>query len=332
MPGRLWTESSLLQSRSNLPDGVNPWLADGLIVMVRSMEIRPVVADDAEEVARVRRETYSYKVMSPAAARHMITVQSPGERFLALVAESGGRLVAWGAAGLSVWTSEPGQGHLSIYVHPDHRRQGIGAALSDRLHEHLTEIGVVRAGTSAKPEGLDFAERRGYDGTRLMHFSGVDVRTLPEQPATPDGLELVTLDQLEPQQVYAADAIATMDEPGDTIADQIAYEDWLEETWNSPANNHELGVAAMAGDEVAAFTATYKDGDRMWTGMTGSLPAYRGRGLAKLVKSVALRRAAAAGVVTALTANDDENGPMLAINNWLGYRRIATEHVLLRTL
>jgi GNAT superfamily N-acetyltransferase len=296
------------------------------------MEIRPAVAEDAEEVARVRRETFTYKVLSPATARHMITVQAPGEQFLALVAESAGRLVAWGSAGSSVWTSEPGQGHLSIYVHPGHRRQGIGGALSDRLHDHLGEIGVVRVNTSAQPDGLDFAKRRGYDGTRLTHFSGADPRTLPEQPATPDGIELVTLDQLEPQQVYAADAVASLDEPSDSPLDQIDFEDWLEETWNSPGGNHELGVAAMVGDEVAAFTATYRDGDRMWTGMTGSIPAYRGRGLAKLVKSVALRKAAAAGVTTALTANDDENGPMLAINNWLGYRRIATEHGLLRTL
>ncbi|QNE21500.1 hypothetical protein F1D05_30760 [Kribbella qitaiheensis] len=36
------------------------------------MEIRPVVADDAEEIARLRRETFAYKVMSPAAARNMI--------------------------------------------------------------------------------------------------------------------------------------------------------------------------------------------------------------------------------------------------------------------
>ena len=47
---------------------------------------------------------------------------------------------------------------------------------------------------------------------------------------------------------------------------------------------------------------------------------------------VALRRAAAAGIVGAFTSNDDENGPMLAVNNWLGYRRGETQTGLLRTL
>jgi len=66
--------------------------------------------------------------------------------------------------------------------------------------------------------------------------------------------------------------------------------------------------------------------------MTGTIPAHRGRGLAKLVKSVALRRAAQAGVSGAFTSNDDENGPMLAVNNWLGYRRVQTQFGLLPSL
>ena len=161
------------------------------------------MADDAEEVARLRRETYTYKVLSADAARHMITVQSPGERFLALVAESEGRLVGWGSAGLNVWTSEEGQGNISVYVHPEHRLQGIGGALSDRLHDHLREIGAVRVSTATQPSGLDFAKRRGYDGTRQTHFSGIDPRVLPELPATPEGVELKRIDELQPEQVYA---------------------------------------------------------------------------------------------------------------------------------
>jgi RimJ/RimL family protein N-acetyltransferase len=59
------------------------------------------------------------------------------------------------------------------------------------------------------------------------------------------------------------------------------------------------------------------------------MPQYRGRGLAKLVKAAALHRAAAAGVEGAYTANYDGNTPMLAVNDWLGYHRIATHAVLI---
>lgn len=300
--------------------------------MTTGVVIRSAVEDDADAVTAVRRAVYSYKVMSPAATRHMITVQLPGERFLPLVAESGGDVVAWGSAGMNIWTSAPGQGQLSIYVHPDHRNQGIGTALADRLHQHLTEVGAIRVRTFVHPDGLEFAHNLGYDGTRQMHYAGVDLRSLPEQPETPDGIELVAFDRVDPRQAYTADSIASLDEPADSPMDSVEYEQWFEEIWTGPALDKSLSVAAMAGDEMVAFTVVETAGDRAWSGMTGTIPAYRRRGLAKLVKSVALRRAAAAGVTAAYTSNDDENGPMLAVNNWLGYQRVQTELALLRTL
>jgi RimJ/RimL family protein N-acetyltransferase len=60
-----------------------------------------------------------------------------------------------------------------------------------------------------------------------------------------------------------------------------------------------------------------------------TLPEFRGRGLAKLVKAAALHRAAEAGVHGAYTANYDGNTPMIAVNEWLGYHRIATHAVLI---
>ena len=300
--------------------------------MTSGVVIRAAVVDDADGVAAVRRAVYSYKVLSPAATRHMITVSAPEERFLALVAESDGELVAWGSAALNIWTSDAGQSGVSIYVHPDHRKQGIGSALSDRLHQHLSEVGAVRAKTFVQPEGLEFARNRGYDGARQMHYSGLDPRMLPKQPATPDGIELVSMDQVDPRQAYTADTVASLDEPGDSPLDSIEYDQWVEEIWNGPALDKLLSVAAMADDEMVCFTVVETDRDRAWSGMTGTIPSYRGRGLAKLVKSVALRRCAEAGITAAYTANDDENGPMLAINNWLGYRRVQTELGLLRPL
>ncbi|ADB31305.1 GCN5-related N-acetyltransferase [Kribbella flavida DSM 17836] len=296
------------------------------------MDLRPAVPDDAEAVSAVRRAVYSYSVMSPATTRHDIEAVVPEQRALRLVAEVDGRVVGWGAAGINTWTSDAGQAWLTVYVHPEHRLRGIGGALVGQLHEHLGEVGAVRVRTFATPAGLDFAKRRGYDGSRLMHYAGLDPRVLPEQPPTPEGIRLVGFDEVEPRQAYTADTIASLDEPGDSPLDAIDYDEWLREIWQGPALDKALSVAAMAGDEMVAFTAVETDGDRAWAGMTGTVPAYRGRGLAKLVKSVALRRAAAAGVTGAFTSNDDENGPMLAVNNWLGYRRVETQTGLLRTL
>src|SRR3954468_2346269 len=108
------------------------------------MRIRVMTADDAGAVSRLRRGIYSYSVMSPAYIRHQFATRSPAERHVGLVAEIDGQLVGMGAAGLNVWTSEPGQSEVAIQVHPEHRGQGIGGELAERLHAHLSEVGALR--------------------------------------------------------------------------------------------------------------------------------------------------------------------------------------------
>ncbi|MGC4943434.1 GNAT family N-acetyltransferase [Kribbella sp. DT2] len=297
------------------------------------MDIRPAHPDEAEALAAVRRDVFPFAVMSPATIRHIITTEGAGEKPLHLVGLDDGRVVAWGSASMNTWTSEAGQAGLHVHVHPDHRLRGIGGALAERLHEHLAAVDAVRVRTFASLSGVEFAKRRGYDGSRQMHCSGIDLRQpLPEPPPTPDGIELVGMDQVTARQAYDADTIASRDEPGDSPIDAVDFDEWVREIWENPGLDKALSVAAVAGDEIASFAAVETAGDRSWSSITGTLPAYRGRGLAKLVKSVALRRAAAAGITGAFTANDDENGPMLAVNNWLGYRRVETQTGLLRTL
>lgn len=53
--------------------------------------------------------------------------------------------------------------------------------------------------------------------------------------------------------------------------------------------------------------------------MTGTHPAYRGRGLARLEKEATIAWAAEAGLEYLLTSNDSTNAAMLALNKRLGY-------------
>ena len=108
--------------------------------------------------------------------------------------------------------------------------------------------------------------------------------------------------------------------------DLAHYEDWLNTTWRRPSFDRALTSVVVVDGAVAAFSAAITDGlTRYASGMTGTRRAFRGRGLAKLAKSDSLHRARAAGYRDAYTANDAENGPMLAVNTWFGYRICATE-------
>ena len=99
------------------------------------------------------------------------------------------------------------------------------------------------------------------------------------------------------------------------------YDEWLALDWGNPDLRRDLSAAVLDGDTVLSFVTTTADPGRgvIWSNLTGTIPAARGRGLAKVVKSVALTAARDAGFVTANTGNDAGNAPMLAVNEWLGY-------------
>lgn len=296
------------------------------------MDIRVAVPEDAEAVAALRRTVYPYFVMKAEQVAYELITRTPAENYEAWVASVDGEVVGWGAGGSNTWTSDEGISRINVDVHPGFRGRGIGTELARIAQDHLVAAGMKKIRAFATEAGVEFATRQGFEQTRLVHYSGVDPRVLPEMPPAPADLKIVSMATVSAEQAYLADIAAGADEPGDSPNDAVAFDQWMKDVWNAPVLDKELSVAVMAGDEIASFTAFERDDDRIWSGMTGTIPAYRGRGLAKLVKSVALRRAAEAGVVGAFTSNDDVNGPMLAVNDWLGYRRVATHTGLTRTL
>ena len=301
--------------------------------------VRVAVGADAEAVAGLREVVYPFLVVSAERLRRDIGEPPPQRRAGAWAAFEGDELVGFASCGLNTWTSETGIAGAGAYVHPDHRHRGIGSALAERVDVHLEQIGAKRVQAFVNQDSVGFAQARGYAGNREMHYVSLDLSTLPPAPPVPDGFRLVTAAEAGPELMYAADAAATLDEPSDAPADAIAYDDWLREIWDGPTLRWDLSIAAIADGpeaggrgEVAAFTAVEAYGDRAWSGMTGTLRRHRGRGLAKLVKVVALRKAAEAGIRTAATSMDRRNGPMQAVNTWLGYRHAATQLGMTRTL
>jgi GNAT superfamily N-acetyltransferase len=136
----------------------------------------------------------------------------------------------------------------------------------------------------------------------------------------------------DPRPLFELDAEVLRDEPGDVDHEFTDYEAWRRETWQHPLLSHALSAVALVGGRPAAFTMAHTDGKAYGTVMTGTRRAYRGRGLARLVKNTSLHRARAAGITEACTGNDTGNGPMLAVNTWLGYEVCATEVRCVREL
>ncbi|MGW3619339.1 GNAT family N-acetyltransferase [Micromonospora arida] len=290
------------------------------------MRIRVAHPDDAPGVVALRAIVFPYQVRGVESTRKMIAEPVPGRDWAAFVAEVDGQVVGWVTAQRNDSTSTAGFGDISLlHVHPEHRRRGIGGALLTTATGHLAPLGVRRLRAFAQPEALPFARRHGYEPSRELRFSALELNPAPALPEPPPGVRLRRIAELDPQRLYAADVAAALDEPGDVPVDSISYESWQYDVWDNLGLDKESSTAVEVDGEVAAFSLVKRDGDRMWSDFTGSLPGYRGRGLARLAKTAALHRAAANGVRVAYTSNDEANGPMLAINSRLGYRPVASE-------
>ncbi|MFI7414216.1 GNAT family N-acetyltransferase [Streptomyces sp. NPDC049627] len=308
-----------------------------MTVIVR--ELRPDVPADTEGFARVRRLALPYILFTSDSVRHTATHLHPDARYRPLIAEEDGEVIGTAQVHLVHDSPEAGQACLNVYVRPDRTHRGAGRLLVKAGEEYLAAQGATKllAWALDEPANHAFAERRGYTRGRSGHFLRLDLANgaLPPLPAVPPGVELHTAADFtdDPRPLFELDAETVLDEPSDVATEFTDYEAWVEETWKHPLLNHELTTVAVVDGRPAAFTVAYTDGEgRYSTAMTGTARAHRGRGLAKLVKNDSLRRARAAGCTEAFTGNDTGNGPMLAINKWLGYEICATEVRYVREL
>ncbi|TNH21647.1 GNAT family N-acetyltransferase [Micromonospora orduensis] len=297
------------------------------------MRIRVAQPDDAPGVVALRAMVFPYLVRGVASTRTMIADPPPGEDWTAFVAEVDGRVVGWVSAERIGTTSAANVGGINLlHVHPEHRRRGIGTALLTAATDHLRPLGIRRVRAMAQPDALPFARHHGYEPSREVRYSALDLNAAPALPEPPPGVRLHPIADLDPHLLYVADVASAADEPGDVPVDAKSYESWQYDVWDNLGLDKASSTAVEVDGAVVAFSLVKRDGDRMWSDYTGSVPAYRGRGLARLAKAAALHRAAANGVRIAYTSNDEANAPMLAINARLGYRPVASQWTCLADL
>jgi GNAT superfamily N-acetyltransferase len=293
-------------------------------VTIRELEER-----DAAAVTALLCEVDDARVLSPAGRLHRIRHQPERARHLELVAEVDGAVVAVATSGLDTSTSTAGACWASVSVTEAHRRRGIGSALHERVFEHLREIGGTKATSFFRwsAEGERWARARGWERVLRGPLIALDPRGVPE-PSVPPGLRCISMAELDnPHAVFEATRVAALDEPRPVRIDDIRYDEWLVEDYDHPDVDREASAVVVDGDQVAAFAYINIVGERAQHGFTGTMPDYRGRGLATAAKRYALRAAAAKGVTRVTTSNAEENAAMRAINRGLGFTPIG-EHVI----
>ena len=83
-----------------------------------------------------------------------------------------------------------------------------------------------------------------------------------------------------------------------------------------------VAVDEASGEAIGYASLMFAPGSTTiaWHDMTAVRPAFRGRGIASVLKRATIAWAIANGVETLETGNDQANAPMRAVNLALGYR------------
>ncbi|HZE39786.1 MAG TPA: GNAT family N-acetyltransferase [Stackebrandtia sp.] len=296
--------------------------------------VRPAESDrDAADIAAVMTEVFPYLVNDAESVAYRMRSTPESQRPLDLIAEADGRVVGHGHVVL-----EPDFGDAAarflVFVGRAHQGRGVGSALYQPMLEHARAIGAVKlVGRVCETAAFDVAARHGFAETRSERISHLSLDRAPAAVDPPEGIRVAALSDMEDfRALYDIDCAIIGDVPADEPLVNPPYEEWVAKFAADPRMNAECTVLALDGDTPVAVSWLDGHASRVWSSMTGVRREYRGRGLAKLVKTQALTRARDRGVTDAYTNNDSTNAGMLAVNDWLGYAFHAEQRVMVRVL
>ncbi|MGW7461188.1 GNAT family N-acetyltransferase [Streptomyces sp. NPDC054797] len=310
-------------------------------MMIRSLPVPPSAAEVDAWLA----------VLTAAAAGDQPRLPAPSRVEVAgrlCVAPARGRPVLWaadgdaGVAALLLFTEE-GNTHTAfldvLTVRPQARRRGVGTALWERVREELLAQGRTSVATLVDLDGPGeaFARSLGFENVLPMAWYEQELPAGADGPgrlpATP-GYEILTWHGLVPDawaQAAAAAHGAMEDAPTGDMDERIQR--WTAQRLHTlqqlvlDRGGEMLTVAAVTpGGEVAGYTEIVLADPAGAVALqydTVVVPAHRGRGLGRAVKLHMAARAAerypALRRITTTVA--DENTPMRAVNESLGWRR-----------
>jgi GNAT superfamily N-acetyltransferase len=277
--------------------------------------------------------------------RYRDATREPRERQLRIVAEvQPDGVVGYGQVGHIWWAFHPRRYLLRIQVHPAWQHRGIGAALFDRLLAELASWGAALVRTEApasRTTAIAFLDRRGFREWRRRWESVLEVANANLDPLVKahqrlpgQGIAITTYaDELARRgdrlahDVYAADTLFGSDEPaaaGDEGSAMMSFERFAATQLDSPdvlPSAHFLALDHGLIVGVSRLVREPKHADVLHQELTGTHPAYRGRGIAQALKLRTIQFAREHGYREIRTSNDSTNAPMLHINDAIGFQR-----------
>ena len=258
------------------------------------------------------------------------------------VAEAGDALAAVANIAQPMLSERDDTCVLRIHVHPDHRRQGLGARLHDALTARVADLDPAEYIASVREdqtEAIRFLERRGYGVALRSPQVTLDLTTF--DPAAHDaararidaaGFERTDFarwiarrgQDTAHRELHALESELLADVPhpeGHPIV-HPPYDEWRRLFEGIPGYRPEGYRLAVAPDGTLAGLSMVwpsQSGDLFDTGLTGVRAPWRRQGVAFALKVDAAQWAKAQGATGIKTENAEQNAGMRGINAALGF-------------
>lgn len=241
----------------------------------------------------------------------------------------------------------PGEFQIWVVVDPAKHKTGIGSLLYDAAQSFVRtqEVTSLKSETRENcPDGLRFAQKRGFSIERHHFESTLDLIAFEESPFLPEieslhesGIEIHSLAvfgdcQTARKKLYEVNYATAMDIPG--VTGWVSFEEFEATVCVSEWYRPEGQFAALDGENFIGLSAVklMPENRGAYNLMTGVLPAYRGRKIALALKLAAIRYAKQHGAAYMRTNNDSQNPAILALNEKLGYRPEPGKYLLRNTM
>ncbi|HUT99057.1 MAG TPA: GNAT family N-acetyltransferase [bacterium] len=268
-------------------------------------------------------------------ARHGEDNIPPERLLMRFIGEQDGRLMA--SVSISGgFFAEPGTFRVGCFVHPDYRGRGHGRTLWNLLESQLAFLAwkKLMAQTWADREAaLAMLGRRGFAVAHEDLFLRLELARYKRPEDYSERLRRVELqgivirlyaeinDNDKERRLWRIFEDSEADVPHAVPYRKQDFEEW-KKAFAGPPMDTDTYVVALDGEEFVGVTGLMLPGGPDAPAMpliTGTVPEYRGRGIATALKYAAMELYEKRGVPALVTGNARENAAMLAINKKLGF-------------
>ncbi len=315
-------------------------MAEGEIYMSTRIEtnssIRDFAPGDYEALAEIERSLYPDHASSAAEIRFRDEHRDPKVTFRRYVWVDGGRVVASAGFSHEAYAFHPQRFWVWVEVHADFQKRGIGSALWEKVQRELEPLDPIKLQVETgemHPHGVEFARKHGFEIEQEEIESRLDlVKFEPEafgdrvQKVIEQGISFRSHGELSTREDHMQrlyDLVTTLDEdvPWPDPYTKPEYDLWSGRMLANPNLLPEGYVVALDGEDYVGMSNLWNAEviPDVWTGLTGVLREYRGRGIATALKVQVLGWAKEAGILGTRTWNAEQNAGMRGINRQLGF-------------